>query len=214
MGTFIRIPAHPTPAPSWMPEISERDFQEFFYRNIRANVRSRTTRAAYNQVFADYFQSAASDGFADGDWRYEDGAFHFSFRDHGGSAMSAAASLHFVEVGAAIIHSECNSRQHPRWRVEPERNLLEVLNHNTDPLVEIGKTLYVIGHFRGTFELRTDEGLRQQPWSALSEADQERFKAMWKSKTCGCQLCDYYRPRAAKAAAKAEAKRSKDAIDS
>lgn len=206
MGTFIRIPAQPTPAHSLVPEISERDFQQWLYRDIRGIVRRRLTRAAYKQVFADYFQSAASDGFADGDWRYQNGAFHFAFRDHGGSAMSAAASLHFVEVGAAIIHAEMISRQHPRWRIEPERSLIEVLNHNDQPLVEIGKTLYVLGGFRGKFDLSTDEGLPQQDWSALSEPDQARFKAMWKSKTCGCQLCDYYRPRAAKAAAKAKVK--------
>jgi hypothetical protein len=206
MGTFIRIAAHPTPAASWIPELTERDFQARLYRDIRTIVCNRLTRAAYKQVFADYFQSAASDGFADDEWRYQDGAFHFAFRDHGGSAMSAAASLHFVEVGAAIIHAELIHRQHPRWRVEPARSLVHALNHNDRPLVEIGKTLYVIGHFRGRLSLSTDEGLPQQDWGALREANQARFKAMWKSKTCGCQLCDYYRPRAAKAEAKKRVK--------
>ena len=39
-----------------------------------------------------------------------------------------------------------------------------MLNHNDQPLVEIGKTLYVIGSFRGTFDLSTNEGLPQQDW--------------------------------------------------
>lgn len=77
-----------------------------------------------------------------------------------------------------------------------------MLNHNDQPLVEIGKTLYVIGSSRGTFDLSTNEGLPQQDWGALSEPDQARLQGMWTSKTCGCQLCEYYRPRAARAEAK------------
>ena len=198
----LRIPAQRVPVPSWVSAPSERTFQERLFRDIRVVVRNRVTRAAYSQVFADYFGSAAADGFRDGSWRYEDGAFHFSFPDHGGSSMSMAASLHFIEVGAAIL----SERVSQGWQLQPEHGLIKVLNHNDQPLIELRKTLYVLGKYKRTFTLTTDEGLPTQDWTALSEEDQARLKGMWTSKTCGCQLCDYYRPRAAKAAAKERTK--------
>ena len=202
----IRIPAARTPLPKWLDPMTERAFQERLFEGSRVIAKNRATRGAYNQVFAAYLRDAASDGFRDGSWRYEDGAFHFAFPDHGGSFMSMTTSLHFIEVGAAIIQAELIHKQQHGWHVQLDRSLVDVLNHNEQPLVELGKTLYVLGKYKRTFTLTTDDGLPTQDWSALSEEDQARLEARWKSKTCGCQLCDYYRPRAAKAAAKAKAK--------
>ena len=197
----IRIPAERTPLPSWVDPMTERAFQERLFESTRVIAKNRATRGAYNQVFAAYLRDAASDGFRDGSWRYEDGAFHFAFADHGGSFMSMTTSLHFIEVGAAIIQAEFIHKQQFGWQVQLERSLVDVLNHNEQPLVELGKTLYVLGKFKRTFALTTDDGLPTQDWSALSEEDQARLPGMWTSKTCGCQLCAYYRPRAAKAEA-------------
>ena len=212
----IHIPASRVEVDACLtPKSAEEAHRQLFEDALRI-AKNRATRAAYNQVFAAYIRDAASDGFREGEWRYEEGPFRFAFPDHGESSMSMAASLHFMEVGAALlaensvpqVRDMALFRRASGWQLTPTRNAREVLNHNEHPLIELGKTLYVIGNFEGEFYLSTDEGLPTLEWSDLPSAEQFRLEAMWWEKTCGCQLCDYYRPRAAKAEAEAQAKKA------
>ena len=46
--------------------------------------------------------------------------------------------------GFSFIQPDLISKQTHGWRVQLARNLIDVLNHNEQPLVERGKTIYVL----------------------------------------------------------------------
>lgn len=192
----IGIPFEPCKGGTRPKGIAE--FQRLLWEKYaRTTVRSRVKRPAYEALFAHYLDEQAVSGISSGRWTARDGRLWFSFNDGGGThATSMSASLHLLELGVSLTLPEWGRTfLDEGWRVTPERNALSLLTRSGALFVELRNTLYQVAPGEGAPTLTADAGAPTLAWEALTEAEKTRVQAVVDAKQCGCQLCEYFRPK-------------------
>lgn len=142
-----------------------------------------------------YLESAASDGFADGDWHVEGNEMTFRFPDYGGTShVSAEAGLHFVESLLAGYLADRKVRwvfSDDGWTLRPRKR--NDIAKADAPLIALRGTLYLARVDGARISLSSDDGQPELSFEDLTAVERDAVKRATKRHQCACVLCADYR---------------------